>query len=439
MIHPIATGFAILASASLAMAGGDGEKKGEGKKPETPASATQDRMPQERMPAADKTALTVKASPGKGITFDMGEQFRLRLKNRIQVQWRYLDLDGDANAIVPGAGSDVHTFRMRRVRTSFDGHVWNPTIQYKLQMDWTDGGMAGTALKDAWVRWEFWKSENQDTLALRAGQQKTMFGREATGSSEFLEFVDRSVATATFANSRSRGAIVEGSHSAGQFSWVAGIFNTSTAGASAFAFEEASNGDNELNYTFNLRWDPNGPMGWESYSQGDLNRGEPLFSLGAGGWWGNERASAGGPVQDFEAWMVNVNGAAKWEGWHVLAEGFLRNEDLRGPGVPIADSSQWGAQGQISYTLMPAVEDGPQWAFGGRYGTVKNDDTPLVLTGNSLLGGEGRINEYSAMVSAYYHEHQLKTQFTYTFQDVDFVGLSPFNNHILELQFQLVF
>lgn len=422
MKNPFGFGLAALAAtASLAVAGGDDEKK----------SAPKASTPLERMNGTPQGGVTVKAGPGAGIQITSGEDFSLTLKNRVQVRWRFHSFENS---------QDINTFDVLRARTAMEGNIYNADMTYKLQMEWST---ATNNLRDAWFRWRFWKSETNE-IALRLGAQKTFFGKEATGSSGNLEFTDRSIVSRTFTNNRQIGAMVQGSHMAEKkLNWHAGVFNGDPA-AGAVGVQESgnlpTNTDNELDLIVGVRFDPMGDMGDEGYEQGDLrpaDKQDLAASVGAGVVVGNHKSVA--TNVDIETTSININGALKVRGFHALAEIFLRSDDPDVAGASETDSTGFQLGG--SYTLQPTGGGNSQWSFGARYSMVTLDDAGQValIGGHSLGAAEGDQTELEAMVSNYYRKHKLKTQLGYRHQTVDPDGGTKSDNDFFEVLFTWVF
>lgn len=424
-------GLAVFAAtASMAWAGGDEEKKAKA----APAnSAKLEKLSLSETPAPQDKDLKVTGAPGKGITFSAGEDFELNLLSFVQARYRFESLDSD-NPASNGGNADRSTFDIRRARTILSGWLYNKDITYKLQNEWTET----TSIKDAWIQWMFWHREN-NSIGMRMGQTKTYYGREATATGRKLDFVDRSVATRFMANSRSRGLQGHGDHMDGKFRWTAGLFNSDTAAGSSNAGEEASNPDNELNSVFSVRFDPNGSMGDESYSMGDLDYTETLmWSIGGGLQIGNHRAVIGGATRDVDGTDININAAMKYRGWHALADIYIRSDDPDVAGGTSTDSTGWSAG--ATYTMQARDGKPNQWGFGGRFSMLNLDDAnQAVLTLTPLGASEGEITELTVVVSNYYRKHNLKTQLSWTLQNVDPQGANSATNHILEMQVTFAF
>ncbi len=425
MKNPFGFGLVLAATASLAVAGGDDEKN---KKKDY--TSRLDSLSSSAVPQGPGT--TVKAAAGKGVTIDVGDEFQLKLKNRIQVKYEFASLE---------FFEDINNFSIRRARTSFEGFVFNKDITYKMQLEWAT---AASNLLDAWVKWAFWKNENHNAIALRAGAQKTLFGLESTGSSGNLAFVERSLATRTFSDRRQTGANLYGSHGEGQkFTWFAGAMSNGVAAAATNKLggsaNNQANDDGELDFNAGVRFDGKGFLGDEGYVQSDLREAgkqELMYTVGAGVAVGNYRNAAN--TADIESTSFNINGAVHVSGWSFQGEYFMRSDDL--DGGTETDSMGWYVD--ATYTLQPQGDSKSRWGFGARVGMVSNDDPAQNVMRPIILGAaEGDITEIDLGVINYYRgDNSMKTILNYTYQDVEFQGgVGDQTNHGIALLFQLAF
>ena len=380
--------------------------------------------------------------PGAGITLADSEEFKLTLSGYLQVQWQFQALDN-----LP----DTNNFVVRRARTTFAGHVFNKDLMYRLTLDATDSGAGNGPIKDGWAQWTFSKGENGN-FGVRVGQSKTYFGLESTGTSSGLYFVERSAATRTFADSRTRGAWIFGSHSENKIRWNAGAQNTDVANGARGILEngeETNNADNELNFVANVSFDPMGDITGgktnESIKQGDLGDiKDTMGTIGGGIEVGNNRNL--GNTQDVDALAININTA--WmlgQGITVQGEVFLRSDDPQNAGAT-EDSTGWYVQG--TYTLPKNGNSEIQWGFGLRVNSVNTDNTNAFVNtigaggqafGGLLAGQPGDVTEVTGVVDAFYHGHAAKTQFEYTWQDTNPDTGTSSTNHIIRIMFQVMF
>jgi phosphate-selective porin len=369
--------------------------------------------------------------PGSGLNYDGGDAFGMTLTNQIQLQWQFA-----ANDNAP----DTNSFNVRRARTTLAGHAYNKNINYLLRLEHTD---TGASIKDAWAQWNF-KNDADGKLGVRVGQSKTYHGLEATGSSSGLYFVERSSATRTFTDTRTRGAWVHSTMAENKLRWMAGVQNGDVATGSAVneRGEEVANVDNELNYIASANFDPMGDFvgdgkSYESFKQGVFEPAEKFMgTIGAGVLVGNHR-DAGNTV-DIESTSVNINTAWRTGMIGLQGEVFLRSDDNQTPGTPGEDTTGWYAQG--SYTLEKSGNSDVQWGFGVRIAQVNTDDNVTVITGTPGLGAvSGDVMEVTGVLDAFYHGHSCKTQVEYTWQDVNPDAGQSSTNHIMRIQFTLVF
>jgi hypothetical protein len=382
------------------------------------------------------------AKPGSGLTYDGGDAFSLKWASRLQVHWTF-ENNEDAE--------DSNSFDIRRARTGISGHVFKREITYLFQMDATDDGDGSDGpLKYGWVNWNF--SHNEDgAVGLRAGQSKTLYGYEATGTSAGLWFVERSLASRAFADSRSRGAWLNGVLMQKEMPvrFAFGAMNTDVAGGLGPDYidqgEETSNSDNELSYVLAANIDPlgdfhDGRQTVESRRQGDwrTDNMDLKGTIGVGLALGNGRDDVGATTEDVESFSVNLNTAWNVNRFSLMGEYFLRTDELQGPGTDEEEPSGFAAS--VGYLLDRSGDSPIQWGLGLRYSMVEIDSGDNGVA-NYIGGGlpEGDISEISAVVNAFYHGHSCKTQLEWTLQDLDPDAGTSRTNHIFRVAFQLEF
>ena len=132
--------------------------------------------------------------------------FSMKLGIRVQSlytgEWKFND--------TLGFDKGNSQFLIRRARLKFDGYVYNPKIQYKIELGLSNKDMgkvnsrnneAPNIILDAVVKWNFYKN-----FTLWAGQTKLPGNRERVISSSSLQFVDRSMLNSEFNIDRDMGA-----------------------------------------------------------------------------------------------------------------------------------------------------------------------------------------------------------------------------------------
>jgi hypothetical protein len=385
------------------------------------------------------------AKPGSGLSYDGGDAFGLKWQNRLQVHWTYMNNENAA---------DTNTFNIRRARTTLSGHVFSRNIEYKLQFDAVDAGAAGDGnIKEGHATWNFSQSEGS-TVGIRAGQGKTLFGYEATGSSGGLWFVERSAASRAFADAYSRGAWIVGGmmmKESTPIRFVLGAMNTDVAAGLGGGYtdrgEETANSDNELSYVLTANIDPMGDFhGGKttavSQRQGDwrTDNHDLKGTLGVGIALGNGKDTASG--NDVESTSINLNTAWTVNRVNVLGEYFMRTDELQGATQDEEEPSGFAVS--VGYLLDKSGDSSIQWGLGLRYNHIEtdrgNNGTISYLSEAAGIGAaDGDANEISVVVNAFYHGHACKTQIEYTMQDVEPTGGADVTNHILRVGFQIEF
>jgi hypothetical protein len=396
------------------------------------------------------------AKAGSGLTYDDGSgAFGLNWLNFVQASWSYANNEDAA---------DINSFDIPVARTQLRGHAFNRDITYRLQLDLAeDDERNGSILKDAYAQYNFSRSDDS-RVGLRFGQGKTLFGLEGTGWVHGLWFVDRSIASQAFAGARSRGAWLIGSLSekSRPVRFALGAMNGDSSGSIAAGDptttpvtsgfvgvgEENSNGSNELSYVASTNWDLlgdffGGEQTAEYWRQGDMRgeNGDCRGTIGAGIALGN--GVDADTSRDIESTSINLNTAWNAKNWNVLAEWFARRDNLQSGVSDEEDVSGWAAS--LGYLLPKSGGSTLQWGLGLRVGMVETDAGEAggvdLLTGVRGIGAvAGEATEVSAVVNAFYSGHACKTQFQYTWQDVDpSAADSGQTNHILSVLFQLTF
>ncbi|MEY4672736.1 MAG: hypothetical protein RL148_520 [Planctomycetota bacterium] len=334
--------------------------------------------------------------PGEGITLDGGEDFRLNLKNRVQLRWEATAAEGTP---------DTQEFRVRRARTSLSGHAYRPELQYKLQLSWTE---PETPIKDAWVQWDFLRDAGQ-TVGFRTGQADPHYGLEGTGSSSGLLFVERSDATKFFADSRARGAWLHGIHRDATVRWTLGATNHGMA-AGMDGDPTGDNTDNELVWMAAANFDPlgdfvGGGRNLESLTQGDLaDTPDPRVTLGAAVAHNGQEQDVFGTGSPTTSESATLNTMARWRGWWLGVEVFWRWDETEA-GNHLSHDGFYAA---IGWT-MPVPEDGStQWGFAARW-SERCPDPEVQGVGTSGNDFDA-VRELSLGLNAFHRGHPLKTQ-----------------------------
>jgi hypothetical protein len=352
-------------------------------------------------------------APGKGLKYDGGDAFSFKMANQLQTHWVYMHND---------MRQDGNNFDVRRARTAFSGHIYKKSITYQLTVDAVDND---SNLKDGYVTWSFVDNDSGQ-ISLRMGQAKTLFGLEAAGSSKGLFFVERSDQSQGFADARSRGAWLLGSHMDQKFRWNVGLMN-GAANKSMSSGEAADNDDDELSIVLGANFDPMGSItdgqDNQGFRQGDFREGDrPLVgTIGVGYAMENSNTGGATPV-DMENSTINVNTAWCLEGFQLLGEWFSWTNEIDGAGMdPEADGFYFAG----SYVMPKSSDSAIQWGFGARFGSMDLTE----------IGGD-EVTDIAIVANAFYHGHACKTQIEVMQRDYDNADLTDYQ---ISLAFQLLF
>ncbi len=372
MKHQLGLCIAVLATASLAFAGGEEEKK---KKAKGELGSL----------AAKTTTSTPQGggwSGGPGhLRYSSGDEFNLNFKNYIQLGWAYRAND---------EGEEDHNdFDVRRARTVLSGNAYCPELTFKVQMEWAG---APAPIKDAWVNLRFHETDTY-SISGQLGQMKPRHGREFNSSANQLMFIDRAYATMSFSNTRSQGAMLIGRGMEDQLTWSVGAFNGDVSALRTGNSEDSSpdEGDEENSYYIDVSWASADNVGMGT-AQADLANTEELAFAGGAGY-ALINAIAPGNGMDVEVTSLNLWAEAKCNGFTGAAEYFMRSESPDTVGA--ADSDSAGFQLAGNWVAPEEEEGGNRMGFGARVSHVDLEDTNGgagqlgVSTGKSVRDGAG--------------------------------------------------
>jgi len=258
----------------------------------------------------------------KGISFTKDSLFSLNMRFRLQNRIGFRTESGEDLSF------EQTDFRIRRLRVRLDGFVFNPRIQYYIQLGFSksdmdlDGGEVAQPIRDAILYYHF-----SPNFYVGLGQAKLPGNRERVISSGNLQFAERSIANSFFTLDRDFG--------------VFAYYTIPSQGKSVYQLKGAissgegrnpSVGDRGLSYTGRMEVLPFGKFtNGGDYSEGDLElEARPKLSLGASYNY-NESGSRSrgqlGPAlyqkRDQRVFIADM--MLKYKGWSLLGEYFSRN------------------------------------------------------------------------------------------------------------------
>ncbi len=271
-----------------------------------------------------------------GKTTIKSKSAELVISNRAQIRFTSEDLDTNSATSKPERDS----FRLRRMKTKFEGWAYDKNLGYEMQVNFAD---SANVLEDANVNWDF--TNGKKTVMIKAGQYKVPFGRQELTSSGSQQFVDRSAVSNTFARGRDIGVQLWGTPNGGVWDWRIGVFNGNGRTTSR-------NDNDDLQLNARLQW---APFGDPKYSEGDFEATDKLLFAIAGGYEANIREVAAvvtppALAHQNEQTITAFDAVAKYRGFSFFGERFQREND-RNNGFSDFDDS--GYVLQAGYFVIP--------------------------------------------------------------------------------------
>ena len=268
-----------------------------------------------------------------GKTTIKSKNAQLGISNRVQIRFTSEDLDATSSS-----QPERDSFRLRRMKTKFDGWVYDQDLTYEMQVNFAD---SSNVLEDAQINYDF--TEGKKAFMIKAGQYKVPFGRQELTSSGSQQFVDRSTVSNTFARGRDIGVQLWGTPSGGVIDWRVGAFNGNGRTVSR-------NDNDDLQYNARLQW---APFGDPKYSEGDFDSSDrPLFAIAADYEANTREVAASGLAlaHQNEQTIVGLDATFKYRGFSIFAEMFDRENDRN---TGFSDFDDEGYVLQAGYFVIP--------------------------------------------------------------------------------------
>lgn len=351
--------------------------------------------------------------------------FRLNISGGAQIRWTYNYRDG-----TPANEDDSNWgWSSRFASLSFDGHIVDPSWQYKISFNFFDAsgdyapvyttaggdtyGMNGgdAYLNDWWILKDFGGG-----FYIKAGQFVVPYARERLMSDYSLQFLDRSNSSYVFGLGRSQG--LEVGFIADMFR-IAGMLNDGMGGASP----TQNNGylppaaSPAVDFGISGRAELKLAGTWRQFEYQQSWKGDEFgLLLGLGGYFQSGRnglnvappGGAPGPFgTDGDNYGFTADVSASFGGWNVIVAGYYQYYDSQWTGL--ADSSDGlGFSAQVGFMLTEDFELVGRWEYGDI-----SDLGPIVPnnTQNNLTVG---ANFYFARNRA-----KWQTDFTYAIDGLD--------------------
>ncbi|MCS6287117.1 MAG: hypothetical protein H8K08_16985 [Nitrospira sp.] len=326
---------------------------------------------------------------GQGLNIETGDQFFLKLRGLMQFRFNHNEYNqawrtiGDRNNFAGDkpaeawrrADQSATTLSTQAMRLQFLGYAFDPNLRYDVTIgaDRQEGSptaTGGLSLVNAYVA--SWHVPYANVVV---GQYKTWFNRAQIQSIANLTFTTRMIVQNAFManaiNRRDIGITILSDENKYRVNYAIGVFNGMGTTLDRLSNPIAQDGTrvnaNELMYVGRLLWKVSGnPL----YGEGDiLYSTEPQVAIAVGyaynpgvnlsdpitavrnqvlGVSGNGRLVGAGII-DFQTWEMDF--IARYRGWALQAEGYVRQQQVRGGNFSVGNAMGWYAM--LGYYLVP--------------------------------------------------------------------------------------
>ena len=344
----------------------------------------------------------------KGIQFKKGDNYLLIFRFRAQLRAGYFSrMDNDDQAGIEAS--------VRRMRLRFEGYLYSPKLEYKLQLGFANRDMdlesgSPQIIRDA----VFYYKPNQN-WSIGMGQTKLPGNRERVNSSGELQMPDRSIANGKFTVDRDYGIFVDRN-----FEIRDQIIKLQTA-VSTGEGRGLVLSDKGLAYSGRMEYMPFGSFKNKGdYFEGDLDFEEkPKLSFGltytknfgvrrTGGQLGKFMYSAYNKEESLRADIRTIMADAvfKYNGWAFLGEYYDRKVDK----FSVSDFST-RPNDLILFLKMPA---GTAVNLQASKMITKKDEFAFRFTEitphKELLSYQYKLRTKAVGYSHYFNKHKFKLQ-----------------------------
>jgi phosphate-selective porin OprO/OprP len=330
--------------------------------------------------------------------FTLGDNFYMEMSNRIQPRFTYEMPDDSITLPGTGGGGDGKgSFRIRRAKFKLEGWFYKPTLEFELQLNWTDvvNTPASQFLEDANLDWDVSKKK---AFRVKFGQFKAPYGRQQLTSSGSQQFVDRSIIDGAFNPARETGLSLWGTLGTNKLDWrvMASNGNGRT---------QVLNDNDKFLYTARVMWQALGNVRMNQWASGALMTEGDL----------GESAAANGPLLAIagqfahdDRHRISTNNDPKnrtyGADYTFKYKGFASVADANWRHVTPEEGAAFDAKGylgQVSYAWKaPGIAGASFWELAFRY--AQRDPSDLVADNDQ--------KEIGGAINYYYNRHIMKVQ-----------------------------
>lgn len=384
---------------------------------------------------ADDVGMIQRGGQENGVETKLGKNgleiqtkdFSLRFTTR--AQFRITHQQEVANGSDGTNGRNFTNFRVRRLKSTLRGHIFDKSLKYDTTLSWASGA---NIIEVVYFQWAM-----QSEFNLSAGQHKLPWNWEEITSSGSLQFVERGYTNEVFNQDFAKGIWVSGNIGSGMLKYSAGVYNGVLRSSSDFRNADQplrgdsfSDGVVDTDMMLNLRLETH-PMGVVPYgfsdARGEDSRDNPLFAFGLGvnylfGGFDNPNlrpdTAAGSPASgrsrtSQDTLAVTVDGHFRMFGFSADVAFFFRHTEFHNRGANrysptnparngLANLTDTGATVDIAYFIIPST-----FNVGARWNIV-NADEVWVNGGPRRHALRPDAQEVGVSANYYIHGNNLK-------------------------------
>lgn len=361
---------------------------------------------------------------GKGLQFIAADSsFSLRFSTRFQMLYQ--------GAINNSTNQLDDRFLIRRARLKFDGFVFSPKLEYKIELGLSNSDIgndipnqtnnADNIILDAVAKWNFaphWE--------LWVGQTKLPGNRERIVSSQKMQFVDRSLLNSRFNIDRDAGVQLHHTHMIGN-----ALVRESGSISMGEGRDITVNNAGGYDYTAKIEVMPFGAFKSDgAYVGSDIYREEtPKLAIAAAYNFNDNASRARGQLGDFlsderdlKTWFLDY--MFKYKGFSSMAE----YANKTAPAGPVVLRTDEGAVEETfitgnAFNIQAGYLFPSNWELAGRYTTYNPDAATNIRS----------QEQYTLGISKYIVGHSLKVQGDATLQDTP----GRENTYVFRLQMEV--
>lgn len=308
-------------------------------------------------------------------------------------QARYIANFRDESA---GGGEDDYEggFQLRRAKLAFSGHVFDPRLEYKVQLAAErDGGEA--LLEDAYARYEW-----ADGYFIQIGQFKPGFNREELVSATRQQAVERSTVNNFFRIARAQAVQLSGQYA--RWNWAAAVHDG----------REATNvdfDDDDTDVAFSGRAELLLAGDWKQFKDFVAWPDTPLGVLLGGGVDYELAESGRGTALLFDHfWQWTADLSIQLDPVNLFIAGFGRHVSGE---PPVDDFDQYGLVAQAGVFVIPSKLDVfGRWEYLDHDGFTEAGPMGAVgdVSGLIGLGLEDETHTFTFGGNYYFRKHDVK-------------------------------